>query len=111
MAMGRGHNRHSAHLCRVTVASTLAVVNMTKQFDAKLTLLLAKIEAEFQRAIKYYRPMNSYHEGYAVLKEEMEELWDEIKRKPTTRSKRRLQEEAVQIGAMALRFLYDLCEE
>ena len=84
-------------------------MNMTKQFDAKLTLLLAKIEAEFQRAIKYYRPMNSYHEGYAVIKEEMEELWDEIKKKK--QKKQRLHEEAVQVGAMALRFLYDLCEE
>lgn len=74
-------------------------------------MLSAKILAEFQRAIKYYRPMTSYHEGYAIIKEEMEELWDEIKRKPSSRNKKRLQEEAVQVGAMALRFLYDLCEE
>ena len=52
---------------------------------------------------------NSPHEGYAVLLEEMDELWTEIKKKsPNVKQMRR---EAIQIGAMAIRFLYDCCQD
>ncbi len=37
------------------------------------------IEAEYSDAIHSFPPFNSYHEGFAVLKEEIDELWDEIK--------------------------------
>ena len=48
------------------------------------------------------------HEGYAVILEEMDELWDEIRRKPNDRLSIRLREEAAQVAAMALRFMIDL---
>lgn len=54
-------------------------------------------------------PMNSAHEGYAVLLEEVEELWDEIKKKPSKRSTEAMQEEATQVAAMAIRFMIDVC--
>jgi len=51
---------------------------------------------------------NSLHEGYAVLLEEVDELWDEVKKKPKKRDKAKLLEELVQIGAMAQRMAEDL---
>ncbi|KKL84124.1 hypothetical protein LCGC14_1967880 [marine sediment metagenome] len=54
---------------------------------------------------------NSYHEGYAVILEELDELWEEVKKNPRTRSVSRMRNEAVQVAAMALRFLVDLCGE
>ena len=51
---------------------------------------------------------NSHHEGYAVIKEELDELWEEIRKRDGLRMKPLLKKEAVQVGAMALRFLVDL---
>ncbi len=68
---------------------------------------LALIQAEHNKAkVKYKQNFNSVHEGFAVLKEEVDELWDECKRKHP--AKEQLREEAVQIGAMALRFINEL---
>ena len=50
---------------------------------------------------------HSSHEGYAVLLEELDELWDEIKnnKKPHTWYHQR--KEAIQVAAMAIRFIVD----
>jgi hypothetical protein len=53
---------------------------------------------------KWPAGFHSGHEGYAVLKEELEELWEAVKSDDTAHARR----EAVQIAAMALRYLTDL---
>lgn len=63
---------------------------------------------ELLRAEANYPAMASFHEGYAVILEELEELWDEIKQKPTARNKDLMRAEAVQVAAMAVRFIVDL---
>lgn len=68
--------------------------------------ILKEIEREFYKASVVHPSMNSYHEGWATIREEVDELWDEIKKKNPNRA--RLYNEAVQIGAMALRFILDL---
>lgn len=69
---------------------------------------LSLIAEEMKTAIKKHPPMVSVHEGYAIILEEMDELWEEIKKKPSKRNINCLKEEAIQIGAMAARFLIDL---
>jgi NTP pyrophosphatase (non-canonical NTP hydrolase) len=72
---------------------------------------LADINAvmtELEHASANFPAMRSEHEGYAILKEEVDELWDEIKKNPKNRDKAALRREAVQVAAMALRFLNDL---
>lgn len=68
------------------------------------------IVEELERASKLNGPFNSAHEGCAVIREEFEELWDEVKLKATHRSEEALIHEATQVAAMALRFLIDLTE-
>lgn len=72
-----------------------------------MTDLLNEVRGEFNRASLLYPPFNSAHEGWAVLLEEVEELWDEVKKSPTKRDITKMREEAVQVAAMALRFIYD----
>ena len=67
------------------------------------------VHAELIAAKKMFPPMTTLHYGYAVILEELDELWDEIKKKqPDTEI---LRKEARQVAAMALRFLVDLVEE
>ncbi len=66
-----------------------------------------EIEEELARAEKKFKPMASAHEGYAVILEELDELWEEVKKKD--RSITLMREEAIQVGAMAARFVLDVC--
>ena len=65
------------------------------------------VAEEIQRARSKYGRQGSLHEGYAILLEEVEELWDEIKKKPSKRLKSTLLCEAVQVGAMVQRLAED----
>lgn len=65
------------------------------------------VQIELERARRLHGPMRSCHEGYAVLLEEVEEPWAEIKKQH--RDPSRIRKEAVQVGAMALRFIEDTC--
>lgn len=70
----------------------------------------ALVIAEFKRSGSIHAPMNSAHEGYAVLLEEVDELWAEVKKGgDEPRSLELMRKEAIQVGAMALRFLHDVC--
>lgn len=62
---------------------------------------------EANRASIKWPPFHSVHEGYAVILEELDELWDESKLKVP--SKERLRKEAIHVAAMAVRFAAELC--
>lgn len=65
---------------------------------------------ELHRASSLFPPFTSAHEGYAILLEEVDELWEEVKKSPAQRDPEKLRAEAVQVAAMALRFLQDVCK-
>jgi hypothetical protein len=67
---------------------------------------LGDVREEIMRAIARYPQFNSHHEGFAVILEEIDELWDEIK----TNNHKRARVEAIQVAAMAVRFITDLEE-
>jgi hypothetical protein len=68
--------------------------------------VLREVAQEVMRARGKHPVFNSAHEGYAVLLEEVDELWTEIKIRQ--RDPLRLRAEAVQVAAMAVRFLTDV---
>lgn len=56
--------------------------------------------------------MHSAHEGFAVLLEEVEELKAEVfKGGKQKRDIKAMRAEAVQVAAMALRFIEDVCDK
>lgn len=67
----------------------------------------ATILDEAVSANEEHRPMHSPHEGIYVIREEFDELWDEIKKKEIDTAA--LLKEASHLGAMAARFMVDLC--
>jgi hypothetical protein len=78
--------------------------------------ILLEVEIECQRAMGLHddgghAAMNGPHEAYAVILEEMDEYWDEVKRynpnKPGRDTRPRQREELIQLAAMAIRAIYD----
>jgi len=60
------------------------------------------------RASDLHPPMNSAHESYAVILEELEKFWEEVQKKAENRSKERMRKELIRIAAMAIRTVCDL---
>jgi len=76
----------------------------------ELRAFLASVGHEVLRAQAKYPPFNSAHEGYAVLLEEVDELWQEVKRKQSERDPTALLTEATQVAAMAARFAIEIAK-
>ena len=72
------------------------------EFDTRPTLPteLYEVGMEVRRAEAKFPPFNSAHEGWAVLQEEVDEMWDAIKENDVEHARK----EAVQVAAMAVRF-------
>jgi NTP pyrophosphatase (non-canonical NTP hydrolase) len=66
--------------------------------------VLDQVRAEIGRAVEKFPKFNSHHEGYAVLLEEVDELWDEVRANNHSNAR----SEAIQVAAMAVRFIVDL---
>lgn len=81
--------------------------------------LADEVIRELQRAQRKFAPFNSAHEGYAVILEELEELWEEARKNPKkvygsdpagpAKHRAAMREEAIQLAAMGLRFVVDVC--
>jgi hypothetical protein len=72
----------------------------------------AEALAELRRATSIHQKgFTSAHEGYAVILEELDELWDEVKLNGNKRDITNLRKEAIQVAAMAMRFVLDVCNE
>lgn len=67
---------------------------------------LTAVGIELRSAMRKFAPFASAHEGKAVIEEELDELWDAVKANDVSHARR----EAVQVAAMAVRFLVDIPE-
>ena len=79
------------------------VVQPTAPIESALSL----VREECARARATFGPYASAHEGYAVILEELDELWREVCRKD--RDHDALRKEAVQVAATAVMFLAEVC--
>lgn len=78
----------------------------------KKTSAIQEIIQEYNRATKKFGGFATAHEGYAVILEELDELWDEVKNSKypsVERHQKDMRKEAVQVAAMAFRFIVDCC--
>ena len=71
---------------------------------------ITDVTAELRLASRKFPAFHSAHEGYAVLLEEVEELKTEVFKNQKRRDMAVMRKEAVQVAAMALRFILDCCE-
>lgn len=78
--------------------------------DAALDGVLDELRDEVGKARSQHAPINSPHEGWAVIREELDpELWEHVcgdtGRSPAARK------EALQIAAMGVRYILDLIDD
>jgi hypothetical protein len=74
-----------------------------------------EIAAETERAMSLHPSISTAHEGYAVIKEEFEEFWEEVKLNPSKLSAMeradrldRMRKELIHTAAMCVRTMLDL---
>ena len=69
-----------------------------------------ELAVEATKAAYYFGPFHSTHEGLAVIEEEYLELRGKVFGKQSEYDMVKMREEAIHLGAMALRFIYDLID-
>lgn len=77
------------------------------KYDATFAI---KVRDELSKALENYGPVHSAHEGYAVLLEEVDELWEIVRQHPLNRDIEAMKKECIQISAMAYKIYNDCCE-
>lgn len=80
-----------------------------EQYNARLFNSLEEIRKEVLSAKKIYkRNFTNQHEAYAVILEEFDELWDEIKKNQKKYDLKKQRNEAKQTAAMLVRLMVEL---
>lgn len=77
----------------------------------ELSAIVEDVIAELNGALENWPALNSAHEGFAVLSEEVDELWEHVKTKQKNRDLVKMRKEAIQVAAMAMRFAYEVTDE
>jgi hypothetical protein len=66
------------------------------------------IADEVRGACLKHKPLNSAHEAYAVIAEELEEFWEHVRKRSESRITQCMAEELIQTAAMCVRAIADL---
>ena len=69
---------------------------------------LGDLLTELAHVQMQHPPLHSLHEAYAVILEEVDELWEECRKKKDERVPQEVRKELLQIAAMAWRAALDL---
>lgn len=88
---------------------------MFLEVDAVMRNLSEEVVVEVRSATKAHGPMKSRHEAFAVIFEELDEFWDEVKLNPRKMTELeeaawrfRMKRELIQTAAMCVRAIHDL---
>lgn len=82
-------------------------MKLTGIYGDRFDFVSSGVEDEMIEAKKNYQDyFKNYHEAYAVIKEEFDELWDEIRKKE--HNKEAIRKEAIQTAAMLYRLIIEL---
>ena len=87
--------------------ATASNVLLSRPDGVRFLSAINGVTLELSRAVQKHGSMHGPHEGYAVILEELDELWDEVKAQHPDRE--RLRAEACQVAATAVRFMVDVC--
>jgi len=69
---------------------------------------LLELQLEYKEATSRHGGFHSLHEAYAVILEELDEFWLEVKKRANQRDRAACRKELVQIAAMCMRAYIEL---
>ena len=70
--------------------------------------IVLEVHSELERAMQLHGPQRSAHESYAVILEELDEFWQEVRKKSRPRDPKAMRMELIQTAAMCCRAIHDL---
>jgi len=70
--------------------------------------IVLEVHQELERAMQLHGPLRSAHESYAVILEELEEFWEEVRKKRDERDPKAMRTELIHTAAMCCRAIHDL---
>lgn len=70
--------------------------------------IVSDVLKELQRAMSKKPLFTCPHHGYAIILEELDELWDEVKKTKSERNVKNMRAEATQVAAMAIKFIMSM---
>lgn len=73
----------------------------------RLSRVQKLVKDEYDKAVLLNKKFNSPHEGLAVIEDQFEDLKKEVFKTYLTRERGKMQSQAVQVAAMAIRFIVD----
>jgi hypothetical protein len=73
-----------------------------------MSIFQSLVSSELESSRSKFEPLHTAHEAYAVILEELDEFWDQVRLHPLKRSDERMLKELVQVAAMAQRTAEDL---
>ncbi len=76
--------------------------------EVKQLGVVAEVIVELRQAMLNHKPINSLHEGYGVILEELDEFWEEVRKQEKDRQSYRQRKEMIQVAAMAIRIILDV---
>jgi hypothetical protein len=74
--------------------------------QSNLARIEVLVEREIHKAMEKHESMHSPHEAYAVILEELDEFWEEVKKQKPSNANMRV--ELTQVAAMAMRAIHNL---
>lgn len=94
-------SEHPLHIKAIKMIDAALMVEGKKRLDDET---IALVLAELKSARLKFKDITDGHYGYAVIQEELDELWDAVKANDLEQAR----EEAIQVAAMGVRFFVDL---
>lgn len=76
----------------------------------ELEAICEAIRDEVRRAESLHARINSAHEAYAVILEELDEFWEQVKLKRNSRNPSEMRTELIQVAAMCVRTIRDVID-
>jgi hypothetical protein len=105
VTFGRDTVRARQEAIRVAAAAMRLMLTLSPHLG--VDEVSSAVLRELRRATSLFAPMASPHEGWAVIAEEVAELWEAIRAKGPAVGQN-IWDEAVQVAAMGLRFHADI---
>jgi hypothetical protein len=87
---------------------------INEMIDFRITSIgkaIRLIIPEYNQIIFKNPPLHNVYEGWAMLEQGLEQLWNEVKKDKNIRSVELMRKESILIGVTAMRFIIDLCME